>query len=71
MTYPLSRDAADTLIDTGTNRQGATISDATSEAVVHELQRAGLIGEGYGLTRKGTIERDRLVIARMDTLFTL
>lgn len=68
-TIALSTEAADALIGVATNRQGATISDRTPARVVDELFGAGLIGVGNGLTRRGTIERERLMSAQLDALF--
>lgn len=61
--------AQEALITAGTNRQGATISHITDRATVMELQLLGLIGEGRGLTRKGTIVRQRLMDAAMEMAF--
>lgn len=68
-TMALSTGAADALVAVGTNRQGATVSDRTPANVVDELFGAGLIGVGNGLTRRGTIERERIVRAQLDALF--
>lgn len=57
----ISTAARNALVNVGTNRQAATIPASTPKDVVAELQRAGLIGEGRGLTRRGTIERERYV----------
>jgi hypothetical protein len=56
------------LISTGTNRQGAVPTDA-SPADLAELERLGYIGPGGGLTRRGTIARERAVTADLDDLF--
>lgn len=69
MNVNLTRDAENALIDVGTNRQGATINSTVDSVTVRELQDAGLIGDGYGLTRRGTIVRQRLVDAVLDALF--
>lgn len=53
----LSPAAVTALISTGTNRQGAKPTNATPEALA-ELTRLELIGNGRGLTRKGTIQRE-------------
>ncbi len=50
--------AQSALLSTGTSRQGAKPTHPMTEAVRLELQDAGLLGEGLGLTRTGTIQRD-------------
>lgn len=69
MITSLSSAAIQALIDVGTNRQGATISARTANVVVKELRVAGLIGDGMGLTRRGTIARERFVHTMLVTLF--
>lgn len=70
MTAMMSAEATKTLIDAGTNRQGAVVvSTATPAVVTAELIRAGLIGEGNGLTRRGTIVRQRALDAALNALF--
>lgn len=69
MTENLSAEAKTALVDVGTNRRGATISNRTPAAVVDELHQAGLIGGGLGLTRRGTIARDRLMTAALADAF--
>lgn len=54
----LSPAAQSALLSTGTNRQGAKPTHRMTEEVRLELQDLGLIGEGLGLTRKGTIQRE-------------
>ena len=63
----LSEDARTALINAGTNRQGAKVM--ATWPVHKELVAAGLIGDGGGLTRAGTIERERLVTEALDDLF--
>jgi len=69
MTKTLSAAATAALIDCGTNRQGTPIPTTTPLAAVAELVKADLIGPNRGLTRKGTIARERAVTARMDAAF--
>lgn len=64
----LSEDAIRALIDVGTNRQGAIVPPNTLPAPLRELRTAGLI-KGYGLTRSGTIARERIVRAAMEAIF--
>jgi hypothetical protein len=63
----LSEAAKQALINVGTNRQGARVEGNFS--ALAELFRAGLIGHEDGLTRKGTIERERLQAAALDAAF--
>lgn len=60
MTANISEAAKSILISTGTSRQGATPTHPMTPAVKAELEREGLIGPGGGLTRRGTIVRDRV-----------
>lgn len=59
----ISKSAQSALITAGTNRQGAKVT--ASPTVLQELMVAGLIGPGLGLTRAGTIERERLINAAL------
>lgn len=68
MTAKLSAGAERALINTGSNRQGATIPSTTTQEVAQELRRAGLVGL-MGLTRAGTIARERLVNRVLDEAF--
>lgn len=62
----LSESAKQALINSDSH-QGAKVSD---NILIHnELSRNGLIGTGCGLTRKGTIEREKLVRAAEDAAF--
>lgn len=63
----LSPDATAALVNVGTNRQGATVH-ATGDAF-WELEAAGLIGIKGGLTRKGSIEREKMVTRLLDVAF--
>jgi hypothetical protein len=69
MTNGLSKEAAEALFNVGTNRQGATIAHNTPAVVVAELRTAGLIGFNLGLTRRGTIARERISNALLDAAF--
>lgn len=63
----LSENAKDALYNVGTSRQGARVSAAP--IVLGELMRHCLIGNEQGLTRKGTITRDRIAAAKLDAAF--
>lgn len=67
----LSEAAKTALINVGTNRQGAQADYFTNNVdALFELAEAGLISKsGYGLTRRGGIERQRLLSAQLDSLF--
>lgn len=65
----LSTGAIKALVAVGTCRQGAAVNSITDKVVVAELQAAGLIGVGLGLTRRGTIVRQRLVQDALDFMF--
>jgi len=58
-TPELTEAAKSALISTGTSRQGATPTSPMTAEVKAELVDAGLIGPRGGLTRRGTIVRDR------------
>ena len=72
ITETLSPQARTALLSVGTNRQGATPRqrDAGPE-VMWELEAAGLIGPGGGLTRKGSIVRQREVTRSLEDAFPL
>jgi len=53
----LSDAATTALVNTATHRQGATVF--AEAAVLDELALAGLIGDGNGLTRRGTVAQIR------------
>lgn len=55
----ISEAAKAVLLSTGTSRQGAVPTHPMTDAVKTELVAEGLIGKGGGLTRRGTIARDR------------
>lgn len=64
----LTAEARTALINVGTNRQGAKVT-GTDVATELELNMAGLIGEGAGLTRTGTIVRQRLMDLALESAF--
>lgn len=59
--------ALDAVVNAVHRGQGAKVT-ATPE-VLRELREAGLVGPDNGLTRSGTILRERETSARMDDLF--
>lgn len=61
MTANLSPAAKSALINVGTSRQGALIGGTVKLSVIQELVNAGMIGPQRGLTRAGSIARDRAV----------
>lgn len=63
----MSEAARTALINAGTSRQGAVI-DAPLD-VKWELENASLIGRGTGLTRQGSIVRERLMNEALDKAF--
>lgn len=65
--HKLSAAATEALINAGTNRQGA-VAQGTSVAL-NELWNAGLIGPGNGLTRRGTIIREKVMTAALEAAF--
>lgn len=69
MTNNLTPEALTALANVGTNRQGAEIHPYTATEVRRELQVAGLIGPFGGLTRKGSIVRQRHMDALLDAAF--
>lgn len=64
----LSDAAKVALINVGTNRVGAPVV-AGSVNVFHEMVDAKLIGRNTGLTRKGSVVRERLVSAALERVF--
>lgn len=67
----LSEAARTALINAASGRQGANVTESgrcTGEAA-YELRDAGLIGIQGGLTRKGSIERERIMNAELDRAF--
>jgi hypothetical protein len=68
----LSDRARAALMNTGTNREGARVPVSRNESMLWaELTEAGLIGPGGGLTRAGSIARERHTNRVMDELFPL
>lgn len=70
MTAELSAEAKTALINVGTSRQGAVVPQATSARVLFELRAMNMIGQDNGLTRFGTIARQRAVSAALDAAFS-
>ena len=71
-TETLSREAMSALMSTGNNRQGAVPQVARTDARIWgELETTGMVGPGGGLTRKGSVTRQREVDRLMDELFPL
>ena len=68
MNIELSAQATKALINAATDRQGARVV-SLNQRVVEELFNADLIGPEGGLTRRGTIVRERLVTAALDAAF--
>ncbi len=64
----LSAEAQSSLIGAGTNRQAAACA-AHDHVVISELKAHGLIGDGNGLTRLGTIVRQIVVTKRENEMF--
>ena len=64
----MSAAAKSELINHITARQGSTVL-TDNIAVEDELRDLGLIGPGAGLTRKGSIARERLMRAAEDAAF--
>ena len=64
----LSEAARNALLSTDSHRQGA-VPMTSDEGALAELRTVGLTGSGGGLTRKGTIVRERLVNARLEAAF--
>jgi hypothetical protein len=69
MTQNLSPAAESIVINLSSSRQGTTPKGRNDTAALADLQRAGILGDDYGLTRKGSAFRDRLVAARLDAAF--
>jgi hypothetical protein len=69
MTQSLSPAAQSIVINLSGSRQGTTPKGRNSTDALAELQRAGVLGEDYGLTRQGSAYRDRLLAARLDAAF--
>jgi len=65
----MSAAARTALMDIGTMRQGSTCGPATPSAVVAELKSFGFLGEGGGLTRRGSLERQRIEDEQFEEMF--
>lgn len=65
----MSEAAQSVLINMSSSRQGTTPKGKNPTDALAELQVAGVLGDDYGLTRRGSIVRDRLVSARLDAAF--
>lgn len=63
----LSEQAKQALIKVGSDRQGAKVSG--SDAVIAELRNQRMIGPELGLTRRGSITRERLVNQALESAF--
>lgn len=61
--------ARSALVNINTNRQGATPPPSTTPEVLHELAKLGYLGNGNGLTRKGTIRRQLVMDELMNDMF--
>lgn len=68
MTTQLSPSAQSKLLEAKSSHQGAMVPFGDIPAWT-ELEAGGLIGSAGGLTRKGSIERERLVAKRLDDAF--
>jgi hypothetical protein len=60
----MSAAATDALINAGKE-----LGPGVSANVIKELMDEGLVGARQGITRKGTIERGRIINARLDEMF--
>lgn len=65
----LSDMAKTALLDLGTDRQGTLPAPGTPPAAITELCAAGLMGEKTGLTRAGSIARQRISEQMMEAMF--
>lgn len=64
----LSEAAQSALLAARSSRQGERVPRLSPLAVT-ELRCAGMVGDGDGLTRAGSIERERIMTARLDAAF--
>ena len=69
MAVKLTEAATQALLSVDTLRQGATPRGHLTEDTFEELKLAGLLGKGGGLTRRGTVARQRLVDTLLDAAF--
>lgn len=67
----LSREALTALMNVGTSRQGSAVPVARGGELFNELKAAGMIRNGGGLTRAGSIARERHANQLLDELFPI
>lgn len=65
----MTKEAQAALISIGTRRRGTTVAPVTSPEILSELKGLGFLGNGGGLTDKGSARREALVNQMMDELF--
>jgi len=65
----MSAAARTALMNIGTMRQGSTCWVGTPLRVIAELRSFGFLGEGGGLTRRGSIERQRIADQQFEEMF--
>lgn len=65
----MSTAARTALMNIGTMRQGSTCGPAAPSAVISELKSLGFLGDGGGLTRKGSIKRQRIADEQFEEMF--
>lgn len=65
----MSEAAKSALINTPSGQQGAQVKG--NHKVIDELEALGLLGARNGLTRKGTIQREKAMRAAEDEAFGL
>jgi hypothetical protein len=65
----MSTAARTALMNIGTMRQGSTCGPATPREVIAELKSLGYLGAGGGLTRKGSIQRQRIADQQFEEMF--
>jgi len=63
----MSKEAESALVDAAGGHQGAKVT--TDDDTGLELYAKGIVGESGGLTRRGTIVRERLLARRLDEAF--
>lgn len=66
----MSEKARAALIDIGTRCQGQTPPPITDAAIREELATLGYLGKRHGLTRRGSIIRERILNAEMEARFS-
>jgi len=65
----MSTAARAALITIGTRNYGQTTAPITASDVIAELKNLGYLGPKGGLTRKGSIKRERIMNAIFDAQF--